>query len=145
VVQYGYLGYFSSAFPAAALFAWAYNINLTRLEANQLITYSRRPRLYRVKGVRVWIEAVKFIAYTGIMVNILNLGLSSFSLRKILGQRLPPDAFSYFPHVHSETVAEERQAGSTGASALGQEWGSLDVLSSRGEDYRGKVDMLVSS
>ena len=85
-------------------------------------------------------------ARPSLQVNILNLGLSSFSLRKILGQSLPPDSFSYFPHLHTETLSDmssgsdDDTAGKTAPQA--QEWGDLNVESSRGRDYRGRVDML---
>ena len=71
VIQFGYLAYFSAAFSAAPLLAWLYNINEVRLDAGKLVSYSMRPHLYRVKGVRVWVDALAFIAYTGMMINIL--------------------------------------------------------------------------
>ena len=100
VIQFGYLAFFSGTFPAAALLAWLNNINEVRIDADKLVRYCRRPPLYHVKGVRVWVDALKVMAYTGMMVNILMLGLSSFSLRKYLDHVQPLNTFSYFPHLH---------------------------------------------
>ena len=147
VIQFGYLAFFSGTFPAAALLAWLNNINEVRIDADKLVRYCRRPPLYHVKGVRVWVDALKVMAYTGMMVNILMLGLSSFSLRKYLDHVQPLNTFSYFPHLHP------RAKGSVGHvfanfsapgedAALEEDWGSLDILTDRGLDFQGRIAML---
>ena len=153
VVQFGYLGYFSGAFPAAPLLACIYNIYEIRVEAAHMINYCKRPRSYRVKGVRVWVTALNVIAYTGMIINILMLGLSSFSLRKLLQQTQPLNSFSYFPHLHARgnmdalksNILLKSDTSSSTETTLEMdqpEWGSLTKVSDRGQDYSGRVQML---
>jgi hypothetical protein len=154
VVQFGYLGIFSGAFPAAPLLAWLCNINEVRVDAAKLVRYCQRPPLQHVKGVRVWVEAMKAIAYGGMIVNILILGLSSFSLRKQLGHTQPLNTFSYFPHLDPRgkgsvghlfaNVSSAAEQGSLSEEEGGQgkeEWGKLGTLTDRGLDFRGRIKM----
>ena len=152
VVQFGYIGYFSGAFPAATLLAWLYNINEVRIEARKMVNYCKRPLVFRVKRVLVWVTALNFVAYTGMIVNILMLGLSSFSLRKLLQQTETDSTFTYFPHLHergsvdlSANIVEEETSGAAGSALskpVQKEWGMLSEMSDRGRDFEGRVEML---
>ena len=155
MVQFGFLGIFSGAFPAAPLLAWVCNINEVRVDAAKLVRYCQRPPINHVKGVRVWVEALKVIAYGGMMVNILILGLSSFSLRKQLGHKQPLNTFSYFPHLDprgkgsvghlfanvSSTAEQGSLSEEEGGQGKEEEWGKLGTLTDRGLDFKGRIKM----
>jgi hypothetical protein len=149
LIQFGYICYFSQSFPVAPLMAWIYNINNVRLDAEHLCHKCVRPLIVRVKGIKFWIEAVGFIVYTGLVLNLLMLALCSYAIRMFQAEWLgSPDpqslnTRSYFLHMPEEDSQPITNSSAAVSGAVEQEeWGLLSKMSERGRDFSNRTNVV---
>ena len=93
MVQYGYVTFFSMAFPLAPGFALLNNVVEIRSDAFKLCNNTRRPVARKAAGIGVWFRTLQLMSVVAVLTNLAHIGFSS-------------DQFSiYFPNVtHAEKV-----------------------------------------
>lgn len=77
VIQFGYVMFFSAAFPAAALLSWFNNVIEIRLDAHSILTNEPRPTAERKGGIGIWFEIIELMSFIAIVVNALIFALTS--------------------------------------------------------------------
>jgi hypothetical protein len=77
VIQFGYIMFFSSAFPAAALLGLLNNLVEIRLDAHSILNCEPRPSAERKGGIGVWFDIVELMSFIAIVVNALIFALTS--------------------------------------------------------------------
>ena len=73
-LQFGYLTMFSSAFPFAALCAWANNILEIRTDFLKLTVASQRPFPAPAIGIGSWLLAFEFLSAAAVVTNVALIG-----------------------------------------------------------------------
>jgi hypothetical protein len=93
MVQYGYVTFFSMAFPLAPGLALLNNVVEIRSDAFKLCNNTRRPVARKAAGIGVWFRTLQLMSVLAVVTNLAHIGFSS-------------DQFSrYFPNVtHAEKV-----------------------------------------
>lgn len=77
-IQFGYVTFFSSVFPLAALCALLNNIFEIRTDAFKLCTIMRRPFGERVPNIGNWQYALEFMGIVAVTINCIIIGMSNF-------------------------------------------------------------------
>lgn len=77
VIQFGYVMFFSAAFPAAAFLSWFNNIMEIRLDAYTILNCEPRPSSGRSGGIGVWFEIIELMSFVAIVINALIFALTS--------------------------------------------------------------------
>uniref|UniRef100_A0A1B6JRQ4 Anoctamin n=4 Tax=Homalodisca liturata TaxID=320908 RepID=A0A1B6JRQ4_9HEMI len=92
VLQYGFVTIFVSAFPLAPLFALLNNILESRLDAQKLLTYHRRPVAQRVADIGVWFSILDSISKLAVITNGFIIAFTSdFVPRLVYTLSVSPD------------------------------------------------------
>ena len=77
VVQFGYVSFFSLAFPLAPLCALLTNVLELRLGAYKLLRVYRRPLAVRSSGIGVWLSVLQVMSIIAVLSNCALLGFTS--------------------------------------------------------------------
>jgi hypothetical protein len=77
VIQFGYVMFFSAAFPAAAFLSWVNNVMEIRLDAYSILHCEPRPSSERAGGIGVWFEIIELMSFLAIVINALIFALTS--------------------------------------------------------------------
>jgi hypothetical protein len=77
VIQFGYVMFFSAAFPAAAALSWFNNIIEIRLDAHSVLNCEPRPSVQRTGGIGVWFEIIEVMSFIAIVINALIFCMTS--------------------------------------------------------------------
>lgn len=77
VIQFGYVMFFSAAFPAAAVLSWFNNIVEIRLDAHAVLNLEPRPCAERKGGIGVWFEIIELMSFIAVVINALIFALTS--------------------------------------------------------------------
>jgi hypothetical protein len=77
VIQFGYVMFFSAAFPAAAVLSWFNNIVEIRLDAHAVLNLEPRPCAERKGGIGVWFDIIELMSFAAVVVNALIFALTS--------------------------------------------------------------------
>jgi hypothetical protein len=77
VIQFGYVMFFSAAFPAAAVLSWFNNVIEIRLDAHSVLNCEPRPSAERKGGIGVWFEIIELMSFAAIVINGLIFCLTS--------------------------------------------------------------------
>ena len=80
-MQFGYVTFFSSAFPLAALCAFANNFFEIRCDAFKLCKTCQRPFAQRVRSIGPWQDALEIMSVVAVMVNCALIGVSDLADR----------------------------------------------------------------
>ena len=93
MVQYGYVTFFSMAFPLAPGLALLNNVVEIRSDAFKLCNNTRRPVARKAAGIGVWFRTLQLMSVVAVLTNLAHIGFTS-------------DQFQlYFPDVtHAEKV-----------------------------------------
>ena len=81
LMQFGYVTFFSSAFPLAALCAFANNFFEIRCDAFKLCKTCQRPFAQRVRSIGPWQDALEIMSVVAVMVNCALIGVSDLADR----------------------------------------------------------------
>ncbi|KAJ1549267.1 hypothetical protein HK405_006790 [Cladochytrium tenue] len=92
VVQYGFVGLFSCAFPLAPLLAFLSNSLEIRFGAYRLLTECQRPFVQRSQGLGAWFEVMLATARVGAVINALIMAFTSNYVNKTLFEGFPGEA-----------------------------------------------------
>ena len=76
-VQFGYVTFFSVAFPLVPLLCLLANVVKIRADAYRLCHLTRRPSPRRASGIGVWLEVQRTMARVALLTNCLHIALSS--------------------------------------------------------------------
>jgi hypothetical protein len=77
VIQFGYVMFFSAAFPAAAVLSWFNNFIEIRLDASSVLNNEPRPSAERKGGIGVWFEIIELMSFAAVVINALIYALTS--------------------------------------------------------------------
>ncbi|KAJ3116048.1 Anoctamin-7 [Phlyctochytrium bullatum] len=77
IVQFGFIAFFTPAFPLAPVLAFLGNCLEVRFGAYRLVTQSQRPFPLRARGVGAWVEVAHVVARIGVLVNALVVAFAS--------------------------------------------------------------------
>jgi hypothetical protein len=77
VIQFGYVMFFSAAFPAAAVLSWFNNVIEIRLDAHSVLNCEPRPSSERKGGIGVWFEIIELMSFIAVVINALIFALTS--------------------------------------------------------------------
>ena len=77
VIQFGYVMFFSAAFPAAAVLSWFNNVIEVRLDAHSVLNCEPRPSAERKGGIGVWFEIIELMSFIAVVINALIFALTS--------------------------------------------------------------------
>jgi anoctamin-8 len=69
LVQFGYVTFFSVAFPLAPLLAFLFNLVEIRADAHKLCYVKQRPLARKASGIGVWYSCIWFIAVLSVLTN----------------------------------------------------------------------------
>lgn len=69
VMNYGYIMFFSVAFPLGPLIYWLYNILVLKANSYKIINFSKRPMPEQSGGIGIWSDVLKFLSFIGIITN----------------------------------------------------------------------------
>ena len=81
LIQFGYVTFFSWAFPLAPLCALANNMIEMRTDAYKLCALSQRPIAYKAGGIGVWYNVLVAQSILAVLTNCAHLALSSAQFR----------------------------------------------------------------
>ena len=77
VIQFGYVSFFTVAFPLAPLCALLTNIVEIRAGAYKLLHVFRRPLAVRATGIGVWLTVLQVMSITAVLTNCALIGFTS--------------------------------------------------------------------
>ncbi|KAA0152414.1 hypothetical protein FNF29_03980 [Cafeteria roenbergensis] len=82
LIQFGYVTFFSWAFPLAPLCALVNNVFEMRTDAYKLLYNTQRPIAYKAGGIGVWLGVLQGMSLLAVLTNCAHLALASkqFSL-----------------------------------------------------------------
>mmetsp|Transcript_70427 Transcript_70427/g.187716 ORF Transcript_70427/g.187716 Transcript_70427/m.187716 type:complete len:1194 (+) Transcript_70427:2023-5604(+) len=126
VVQFGFIALFGAFFPLAALLGLAANLLELRIGGVKLVKLSRRCQFRRVKAIRLWVSILEFLAYAGLIVNLLLCSLSSYSIRSLF--------------VRGQQLRKKKLSASAAAAAAAA--ATYPPLSTQGQDFYDKLVMI---
>ena len=87
MIQFGYVTFFSMAFPLAPLCALLNNVIEIRTDAYKLCHNTQRPVARKASGIGVWFKVLEFMSLIAVLTNLAHIGFTS-------------DQFShYFPSI----------------------------------------------
>jgi hypothetical protein len=69
LVQFGYVTFFSVAFPLAPLLAFLFNLVEIRADAHKLCYVKQRPLARKASGIGVWYSCIWFITVLSVLTN----------------------------------------------------------------------------
>jgi len=84
VIQFGFATLFVSAFPLAPALALINNIFEIRLDANKLITGSRRPIAQKCADIGVWYYLLDFLGTLAVITNAFVIAFTSQTIPKLV-------------------------------------------------------------
>ena len=77
MVQFGYVTFFSMAFPLAPGFALLNNLVEIRSDAFKLCNNTRRPIAQKASGIGVWFHALQMMSVLAVLTNLAHIGFTS--------------------------------------------------------------------
>ena len=77
MVQFGYVTFFSMAFPLAPGFALLNNLVEIRSDAFKLCNNTRRPIAQKTSGIGVWFHALQLMSVLAVLTNLAHIGFTS--------------------------------------------------------------------
>jgi hypothetical protein len=77
MVQFGYVTFFSMAFPLAPGFALLNNLVEIRSDAFKLCNNTRRPIAQKASGIGVWFHALQLMSVLAVLTNLAHIGFTS--------------------------------------------------------------------
>jgi len=84
VVQFGFATLFVAAFPLAPALALINNIFEIRLDANKMITESRRPVAQKCSDIGVWYYLLDFLGTLAVVTNAFTIAFTSQAIPKLV-------------------------------------------------------------
>ncbi|XP_065175071.1 anoctamin-7-like [Sycon ciliatum] len=87
VLQYGFVTLFVTAFPLAPIFALINNIVEIRLDANKLLTQTRRPFADRAEDIGIWYGILDALSTFAVITNGLVIALTSGFVPRLVYER----------------------------------------------------------
>nr|CCA18222.1 anoctamin putative [Albugo laibachii Nc14] len=81
LIQFGYVTFFSIAFPLAPLFAFCNNLLKLRLDAYKLCYVKQRPRGHSASDIGVWGAVLQLMSVIAVSTNCLHLLYTTTQLR----------------------------------------------------------------
>jgi anoctamin-8 len=79
-IQFGYVCFFSVAFPFAPLCALVNNLIMVRVGAYKLCRLTRRPLACKASGLGVWLQVLQLMSVIAVLTNTAMIGLTSLQL-----------------------------------------------------------------
>lgn len=83
VMQFGYVTFFASAFPLAALWSVAGNVLERNSDLIKLRFVSRRPLPERCASIGPWVHVLRLFAYTAVLTNVAVFAYTSNQMRML--------------------------------------------------------------
>ncbi|CAM9132883.1 unnamed protein product [Phaeothamnion confervicola] len=84
LIQFGYVTFFSLAFPLAPLLALINNLLQTRVDAYKLCRTRRRPVAQKAGGIGVWDNVLELMTVIAVMTNCALVGVTSTQLWRLM-------------------------------------------------------------
>uniref|UniRef100_A0AAG5DD01 Anoctamin n=1 Tax=Anopheles atroparvus TaxID=41427 RepID=A0AAG5DD01_ANOAO len=84
VIQYGFITIFAVAFPPASLFALAYNMVETRVDARKFLKFYKRAVPERVRNLGMWYNVMQVITKLAVISNAFIIAFSSNITHRIM-------------------------------------------------------------
>ncbi|GMF29822.1 unnamed protein product [Phytophthora lilii] len=82
LVQFGYVSFFSLAFPLAPLLALLNNLLELRTDAFKLCHTKQRPLAHKASGIGVWLHVLQIMSVLAVLTNCFNLAYSTSLLER---------------------------------------------------------------
>ncbi|OWZ19357.1 Anoctamin protein [Phytophthora megakarya] len=84
LVQFGYVSFFSLAFPLAPLLALLNNLFELRADAFKLCHTRQRPLAHKASGIGVWLHVLQIMSVIAVLTNCFHLAYSTSLLERAL-------------------------------------------------------------
>jgi hypothetical protein len=84
LVQFGYVSFFSLAFPLAPLLALLNNLLELRTDAFKLCHTRQRPLAHKASGIGVWLSVLQVMSVMAVLTNCFHLAYSTSLLERAL-------------------------------------------------------------
>ena len=84
MIQFGYVTFFSMAFPLAPLCAMVNNFAEMRCDAFKLCHISRRPPAVPAEGIGVWLTVLRIMSAMAVVTNCMHIGVTSDQVGRFL-------------------------------------------------------------
>lgn len=82
LVQFGYVSFFSLAFPLAPLLALLNNLLELRTDAFKLCHTRQRPLAHKASGIGVWLHVLQIMSVLAVLTNCFHLAYSTSLLER---------------------------------------------------------------
>ena len=96
VLQYGFITLFVTAFPLAPAFALINNIIEIRLDADKLLTQTRRPYAARAEDIGIWYGILDALSTFAVITNGLVISLTSGFVPRLVYQYTVDDKYTIY-------------------------------------------------
>lgn len=86
LLQFGYVSFFSLAFPLAPLLALANNVFELRANAFKLCHAKQRPIARKASGIGIWFPVLQLMSVLAVLTNYLNIALATTLVERLNGK-----------------------------------------------------------
>lgn len=86
LLQFGYVSFFSLAFPLAPLLALANNVFELRANAFKLCHAKQRPIARKASGIGIWFPVLQLMSVLAMLTNCLNIALATTLVERLNGK-----------------------------------------------------------
>ncbi|RHY32891.1 hypothetical protein DYB32_002137 [Aphanomyces invadans] len=84
LIQFGYVSFFTVAFPLAPLLAFVNNVVSLRVVAFKLCHTTQRPRAYKASGIGIWLPVLHMMSVVAVITNCLHVAFTTTQIEQYL-------------------------------------------------------------
>lgn len=88
LIQFGYVSFFSLAFPLAPLLALANNVLELRTDAFKLCHAKQRPLAHKASGIGIWLHVLQLMSVLAVLTNCLHIAFTTTLLEQLFPDSL---------------------------------------------------------
>ncbi|RHY47866.1 hypothetical protein DYB34_000033 [Aphanomyces astaci] len=82
LIQFGYVSFFSIAFPLAPLLAFVNNVVSLRVDAFKLCHTTQRPRADKASGIGIWFPVLQMMSVVAVITNCLHVAFTTTQIEQ---------------------------------------------------------------
>lgn len=83
LIQFGYVSFFSLAFPLAPLLALVNNVVELRTDAFKLCHAKQRPLAHKASGIGIWLHVLQLMSVLAVLTNCLHIAFTTTLLEQL--------------------------------------------------------------
>ncbi|TMW62806.1 hypothetical protein Poli38472_005424 [Pythium oligandrum] len=91
LIQFGYVTFFSLAFPLAPLLALCNNTLELRIDAFKLCHAKQRPIAQKASGIGIWFQVLQLMSVLAVLTNCLHIAFTTTLIERVVPSLSPQD------------------------------------------------------